>query len=153
MPKQKDRSGANRRDVLAAAALAGLAGPLVTAARAETAHHDHGDGHQALTDLALTCVGRGEACVAHCIQVMGEGDTSLRDCLTSVNEMLPMCATLARYAAVDAKRLKRLARVCIDVCDDCAAECEKHARDHVECKVCGEACRFLIEACKDLVAA
>ena len=152
MPNQNSDTTKSRREILAGAALAGLAVPLVTTARAETGHHHHGKGHKELTELALACVGYGEACVAHCIQVMGEGDTSLKDCLTSVNEMLPMCAALARYAAVDAKRLKQLARVCIDVCDDCAVECEKHA-DHEECKLCGEACRACIKACEDLVAA
>lgn len=152
MPKQETRSVTSRRDVLAGAAMAGLVVPLATKAMAETAHHHHSAGHQELTDLALTCVGRGEECVAHCVQVMGDGDTSLKDCLTSVNEMLPICATLARYAALNAKQLKQLAKVCSDVCDDCAKECEKHAAEHEECKVCGEACNTLTAALKNLIA-
>ena len=81
-------------------------------------------------------MGLGEACVADCIKVLSTGDTSLADCLVSVNAMLPMCTALARYAATDAKRLKDLAAVCITVCDDCAKECEKHADKHAECKAC-----------------
>ena len=60
--------------------------------------------------------------------------------------MLPMCATLARYAATDAKRLKALAEVCIDVCDDCAKVCDEHADKHEECKDCSEACKERIAA-------
>ena len=151
--KACDTPATNRREFLAGAALAGLAVPLAGNAAAETKHHHHGTHHPELTKLALDCVGLGEACVAHCIKVLSTGDNSLADCLTSVNAMLPMCAALARFAASDAKRLKDLARVCIDVCDDCAKECEKHAAEHEECKLCGEACNACIKACKDLIAA
>ncbi|ODR96858.1 hypothetical protein AUC70_13805 [Methyloceanibacter stevinii] len=147
-----DAPVASRRELLAGAALAGLAMPLAGSA-AQAAHEHHGGGHKDLTKLALDCVGYGEACVAHCIKVLGTGDTSLTDCLVSVNAMLPMCATLARYAVTDAKRLKELARVCIDVCDDCAKECDKHAAEHEECKACGDACNACIKACKKLIAA
>ena len=144
----------NRRDLLVGAALAGLAVPIARSAAAETGHehHEHHAAHHPeLTKLALDCVGLGEACVAHCIKLLGTGDTSLTDCLISVNAMLPMCAALARFAASDAKRLEELAAVCIDVCDDCAKECETHP-EHAECKACGEACVACIDACKDLIA-
>ena len=136
---------ANRRELLAGVALAGLAAPFAGSALAKTGHEHHGQHHPELTKLALDCVGLGEACVAHCIKVLGTGDTSLTDCLITVNAMLPMCAALARFAASDAKRLKELAAVCIDVCDDCAKECEKHT-EHEECKACGEACSSVIGA-------
>lgn len=144
---------ASRREILAGAALAGLAVPLAGRAAAKSEHQHHGSHHAELTRLALDCVGHGEACVAHCVKVLGTGDPSLADCLVTVNAMLPMCAALARYAATDAKRLKQLAKVCIDVCDDCAKECEKHAAEHEECKVCGESCVACIKACKKLIAA
>jgi len=143
----------SRRELLAGAALAGLAMPLAGSAAAEMAHEHHGAHHSELTKLAFECVGLGEACAAHCIKTLSTGDPSLADCLVSVNAMLPMCAALGQYAASDAKRLKQLAAVCIDVCDDCAKECEKHADEHAECKACGEACDACIKACKDLVAA
>ncbi|MDJ0514499.1 MAG: Csp1 family four helix bundle copper storage protein [Methyloceanibacter sp.] len=157
-PHQQEKAHANianRRELLVGAALAGLAAPLAGSALAADGHEHHahhGPHHPELTKLALDCVGLGEACVAHCIKLMGTGDTSLTDCLIAVNAMLPMCATLARYAASDAKRLNELAAVCIDVCDDCAKECEKHP-EHAECKACGDACVDCIKACKDLIAA
>lgn len=146
----------SRRAVLAGTAAAGLAIPLATVAQAEGAHdhHDHGGTHhRKLIETALDCVGRGDSCAAHCVELMGDGDTSLKDCLVSVNAMLPMCATLARYAASDAKRLKQLAKVCIDICDDCAKACETHAAEHEVCKLCGESCEACIKACENLVTA
>ena len=148
------RSATSRRAVLTSAAVAGLMLPFVRNASAVTSgHHDHHTKHQELIDLALTCVGRGEVCAKHCIDVLGTGDTSLKDCLISVNEMIPMCNTLSRFAALEAKRLEQLAKVCIDVCNDCAKECEKHAEEHEECKVCGEACVDIVKACEALIAA
>ena len=75
--------------------------------------------------------------------MLGTGDTSLKGCLRSVSEMMPMWLTLARLAALDALRLKELAKVCGDVCDDCLKECKKHADHNAACKACAETC----EAC------
>ncbi len=143
----------SRREVLAGAALAGLLVPLATRAKAAAEHHDHNVRHQALIDVALKCVGVGDVCLAHCVEYLGRGETSLKDCMVSVIEMLPMCTVLARYAALDARRLKEFTEVCISVCDDCAKKCERHAADHEPCKICGEACRECIEVCKVLITA
>jgi Cys-rich four helix bundle protein (predicted Tat secretion target) len=145
-----------RRSLLAAGS--GLAMVLAGSAlaRAEGEHDHHGDhsqggsSHQVLIDAALTCVNRGDVCVNHCITLLGTGDTSLEDCLRSVSAMLPMCASLAKLASLDAKRLKDFAKVCIDVCADCEAECKKHAEHHAACKGCMESCGNCIKECKAL---
>ena len=114
-------------------------------------HADHGPApHQALIDAGLDCVNRGEVCADHCIEMLSDGDTSLKDCLRTVSAMLPMCATLARLAAQDAKRLKEFAKVCIDVCADCEAECKKHQDEHAVCKACAKSCATCIAECKKL---
>ena len=56
--------------------------------------------------------------------------------MRTVAIMLPICATLARIAAMDAKRLKENAAVC----KDCEDECRKHEKQHAECKACAESC-------------
>lgn len=145
----------SRRSVLAGATVAGLMVPLALA-RAENAHHHHqgeAQPQQDLIDAGLKCVNRGEVCTAHCIDLLGQGDTSLKDCLSAVSAMTPMCALLARYAALDAPRLKELAKVCIDVCNDCADACREHAQKHEACKACQESCEACAKACKDLVRA
>ena len=149
------KQGASRRAVLVGAAVAGLMTPLAKARAAEVEHHHHGGAwpHQNLIDAGLTCVNRGEVCVAHCIDLLGRGDTSLKDCIKAVSAMTPMCALLARYAALDAPRLKELAKVCLGVCDDCAAECKKHADKHEVCKACQESCEACAKACKELIGA
>jgi len=116
-------------------------------------HHGDAPRHQPVIDAALACVNRGDVCLDHCITLLGEGDTSLKVCARTVSAMLPMCAALARYAALDAPRLKELARLCIDVCSDCETECRKHQDHHAACRACAESCANCITACKTLIAA
>lgn len=147
---------------------AGLAGSLAVAAvlaaepaRAE-GEHDHHAGHaastaadsakhQALIDIAAKCVARGEACLNHCIALMSTGDTSLKDCIRTVSVMLPMCGALMRVAGLDATRLKDVAKVCIDVCDDCVKACKPHIEHHALCKACSDSCMECIDACKKVI--
>ena len=144
------------------------AGLLATAAGTSTvlaqATHDHGkshhsagqhqgSAHKALVEAALHCVNKGEVCLNHCVSQMGTGDTRLKDCLATVAVMLPMCTALARVAAMDAKRLKDIAAVCIDICKDCETECRKHEQHHVECKACAESCEACIAECKKITDA
>ena len=146
LSKLETHSKISRRRVLASAGVAGLLLPVATlkGAAAEEEHHHHGGAkYQSLIDAGLLCVSRGEVCAAHCIDLLGKGERELADCLASVSAMLPMCAMLARYAALDAPRLKELAKVCIDVCDDCATACDKHAKKHEVCKACKEFVRSL----------
>ena len=150
-----------RRSILAASAvgLSVLAAGR-TLAEDEHAHHkqaaaghDHGAPakYQALVDAALKCVARGEVCVGHCLGMLSTGDTSLKDCMRSVQVMMPMCAVLARAGALDASRLKDIAKVCLDVCEDCEKECKKHAEHHAACKACAESCADCIAECKKVI--
>ncbi|MGE0054477.1 MAG: four-helix bundle copper-binding protein [Hyphomicrobium sp.] len=112
--------------------------------------HDHSApaAHQALIDAALKCVNKGEVCTNHCITMLGNGDTSLKDCIRTVAAMMPMCEALAKLAALESSHLKDLAKVCSDVCEDCQKECKKHAEHHAACKACAESCQECIDACK-----
>lgn len=154
----------SRREALALAALAGVAGSVGGIATAHAGDqpqgshdgmdhgaHDHAHmkdaKYQKLIDSAVACLGRGETCVAHCIPMLGAGDTSLAACLTSVHTMMPMCQALARLAALESKRLREFVKVCRDVCADCEEECKKHADKHAVCKACAEACASCIKEC------
>jgi Cys-rich four helix bundle protein (predicted Tat secretion target) len=148
-----DRRGAITAGLAAGAALAAMAVGGKARADDHEHHHEHGAAsvNQALIDAGLACVGKGEVCADHCIKLLAEGDTAMKDCLRSVSAMLPVCATLTKLAALDAKRLKEYAKVCIDVCSDCEEACKKHADKHAVCKACQESCTKCIEACKKYV--
>lgn len=155
----------SRRRLLSAAVGAGVAlsalaaiSPPAEAADEHAGHGDHSVGHddtvryQPVIDAALACVNRGEVCLDHCFKLLGEGDTSLKNCVRTVSGMLPMCAALARFAALDAPRLKELARLCIDICSDCETECRKHQDHHAACRACADSCADCITACKAVIA-
>jgi Cys-rich four helix bundle protein (predicted Tat secretion target) len=168
-PQEVSRSGSDvsRRGALAlvGAAAAGVASLTGLASRSEAQDHSEHDAHdigssdmskvarQAVIAAALLCVQRGEACIPHCIDLMAKGDASLKGCLKNVSAMMPMCSTLARFAALDAPRLKELAKLCSDVCEDCEKECKKHAQHHEVCRMCAESCAACVKECKKLVDA
>jgi Cys-rich four helix bundle protein (predicted Tat secretion target) len=141
-----------------AAGAAALAGTSGQALAADDAGMDHSammgpPKHQAAIDKALVCMGRGEVCISHCLMMGAMGDTSLNACMTSVSSMLPLCASLAKLAALDSPRLKDLAKVCMDACADCEKECRKHEAKHAVCKACAEACADCIKECKAVIGA
>ena len=161
----------SRRALFQIAAAAGLAQAFATAGSAwadggdmdhmnmdhmnmDHMEMDHGSGlspNQVLIDAALDCVKRGDVCLNHCISLLGKGDTSIKDCARTVSVMLPVCATLAKLAALEAPRLKEFAKVCSDICEDCRSECKKHADHHAVCKKCMESCDSCIQECKKYI--
>ena len=98
-----------------------------------------------LVDVAARCTAMGERCHAHCVEVLGTGDSSLADCLRAVSVMMSVCAAVGRMAALESPRLSEVAKVALGTCDDCRIECEKHADMHAACKACGEACATMLE--------
>jgi Cys-rich four helix bundle protein (predicted Tat secretion target) len=112
-----------------------------------------GAKYQSVINKALACVNKGEVCLNHCITSLSTGDTMMKDCAKLVAAILPMCAGLAKLAAMDAPRLKDYAKVCMDACADCEKECRKHEQMHAVCKACAEACAGCIKECKTLTGA
>jgi Cys-rich four helix bundle protein (predicted Tat secretion target) len=155
----------DRRTVLAGMGAAVLAG--VSTARAEmdmkNMNHDHmdmkgmhhhhsGPMYQSLVDSSSACIAKGEACLAHCLVLLGEGDKSMADCSKSVNQMLAVCAALESLAAQNAPALPKMARVAAEVCKQCEDACRKHEKEHQECKDCAEACAKCGDECKKVAA-
>lgn len=143
-----------RRSV-AALMTKGVAALALTGAMAAT-HAQAADGkarHESLIASASACLTAAEICHAHCLRLLGSGDTSLKICAPLVSATLPVCGALIRLATLEHARLKEFAAACINVCADCEAECRKHESHHAECKRCADACADCIKACKALIAA
>ena len=134
----------NRRELLVGA------GALAVAAAAHAAPKDKpAESANPLLDAALDCQKKAEACLTHCLTMLGNGDSSMAACAVAVRETLATSRALATLAAAGSKHLKELARVCAAVCKDCEAECKKHADKMVPCKECGESCaRMIAEVAK-----
>lgn len=153
----------NRRDMLltsgsmvVSASLGALAcggGTAVAQNTAKTAPppHAHGGGDAGLAEAAYACLGKGQSCLAHCIGMLAAGDTTMAGCAPAVHDMHAVMTGLAAAAASGNRHLKELARVAMEFCKDCEAECRKHADKHVVCKECAEACARTIAACQKVI--
>jgi Cys-rich four helix bundle protein (predicted Tat secretion target) len=140
----------NRRHVIATgAALAALS----SAARAQVSH-DHHDAAAAnpLFDSASNRVKVGLVCMDHCLQTFAAGDTSLAACAREVDLMLSTCGSLAKLASLKSSHLPAMAKLALAICQDCEAECLKHAEKHAPCKACGEACAACAAECRKVAA-
>jgi len=115
--------------------------------------HHHGAGPYAEAGQAAgRCVEAGQACLAHCLVLLGNGDASLAACSKSVNQMLALCTALQSLANQQSPMTPGLAKVCFDACSSCEKECRKHEDEHAECRACAESCAGCAKACKDIMA-
>jgi Cys-rich four helix bundle protein (predicted Tat secretion target) len=150
----------DRRNLMAGGAALALTALSQTSRAADDPHahhHGHGTGagaavHAALVKASADCVVKGQACLAHCLVLLADGDKAMAACAQSVNQMLAMCGALQSLAGQTSKYTPALARVVLDVCVDCEKECKKHADKHAECKACADACTECIKACKAATA-
>lgn len=104
----------------------------------------------ALADAAWDCVKRGETCVVHCTALLSTGDASMAACAAAAHDMLAAVEALAKIATAGRRHVAAAARLAHDACDDCEAECRKHAH-HAVCKDCADACARTKAACKKLL--
>ena len=149
----------NRRELFEGVGLAGMA--AVSSAFAADApaapheHHDHasmGGANPALVASASHCVATGDACLAHCISMLGAGDKELADCAKTVQDLIAACNALAVLAAVNSPHLPKFAAVVAEICTDCETECKKHEK-HKVCRDCGSACATCAKECQTVVGA
>ena len=143
---QEQNSSTDRRTFLlgATAAVAAAAVPTTASAMKNHEHHHHGPNKK-LVDAAEECVATGKTCLNHCLVLLGVGDTSMKECAKSVNEMIPVCEAMGSLALAKSKNLKIMAEACLAVCKDCAAACKEHIADHDECNDCYKSCNHAIE--------
>jgi Cys-rich four helix bundle protein (predicted Tat secretion target) len=110
-------------------------------------HEGHGSGESTLADASAHCVRRGEACLAHCLALLGSGDTSMAACAKNAAEMTALARSMLTLAASGSKRQKALAKIVGESAKDCEAECRKHADKHPVCHDCAESCMRLAAEC------
>lgn len=146
-----------RREMLKTVAAA-VAGAVSTAALAADhdhhAHHDHGamgKKYAGLITTSIDCMKTGEACIAHCLVLLGQGDNrEMAACAQSVNELLAACDALQKLASQDSKYTLAFAKLTAEVCASCEKECRKHEKKHAECKACADSCAACLKECKNL---
>ncbi len=141
-----------RRELIKTAGLLAFTGLAVNALADD--HSQHGGSAPAkntLSKSASDCVRTGEACLAHCIQMLSTGDTEMASCAKSVSQVIPLCAALQSLSNQNSAYAAKLAKVTMDACAACQKECEKFPQ-HDVCKACGEACAECYKQCEKIAA-
>ena len=148
----------DRRKFLTKSTLA-TAGAAValTAKQAQASGKHHGKHHgsnkyQQAVKASLDCIGSGEVCASHCVELLSQGDKSMKDCLPAVRNMLALCGAMVKVgsAGTNKKLIQKTAAACVMACEACMNECDKHKDKHADCKVCYESCKRCIAACKKI---
>lgn len=97
---------------------------------------------------AMHCQLAAEECLSHCITELGKGDKSLAACAKSTKEVIAVCESFVTLASQSSNFTKKLANLCIEICEACSKECEKHASHHQICKDCQTSCLACIKELK-----
>lgn len=143
----------NRRELLLGGmALAGVAAVGRAQAAGEHTHHHAAPAQAGLAAAAADCVQKGEACLSHCLDLLGQGDKIMVDCAKSVNQVLAVCTALQQLANQNSPHTAKFAAAAMDVCRQCEDECRKHADKHESCKACGESCAACYRECRKIAA-
>lgn len=99
------------------------------------------------------CIETGRACLTHCANSLASGSTMMAECNVAVQNMLAACEAMNKIAhlnTLEQKAMKSFAASCQKVCEECYAQCKKHANHHAECKACMESCEDCIKVCKKI---
>jgi Cys-rich four helix bundle protein (predicted Tat secretion target) len=141
-----------RRDFIASAMLAAPALALTQLAAAADAP---GGDLDAVVAASEHCLKTGMACLRHCQKMLGGGDTTMKDCEATVENMMASCEAMVKiggYRSASEKDLKAMARACAAFCRSCEAECRKHAKKHQVCADCLDSCTACAKACEAYAA-
>ena len=144
-----------RREMLKTVGAAMAAAIASSALAADHDHHNHGamgNPYASLIASSSDCLKTGEACLAHCLVLLGQGDKEMAACAQSVNGLLAVCGTLGKLAGQNSKHTAAMAKLAADVCAECEKECRKHEKKHAECKACADACASCLKECKKISA-
>ena len=145
----------NRRDALltsGAMFVSASLGAIACGTRSAVAQapHGHTPGDPGLIEASFDCLKTGEACIDLVATTLSAGDTSMAGCMITVRDMLAVMGAVSKLATANSKSLPTAAKLAIEACGACEAECRKHAEMHAVCRVCADACLKTVTAAKRL---
>jgi hypothetical protein len=91
---------------------------------------------------ALMCTSCADACVAE--------EMDMTQCIRSCLDCADVCEATSRLAVrrsgQNIEVLRAMLGTCIQVCELCATECERHEHEH--CRLCATMCRECADDCR-----
>jgi hypothetical protein len=109
-------------------------------------HNNHAlaDAVHHLMYCAKMCLSCADACQA-------ESGHDMTQCIRLCSDCSDICEATARLGTrrtgEDNLILRELLELCARMCDQCAAECERHEHEH--CKLCAQICRECAADCRN----
>lgn len=100
-------------------------------------------------EACFRCAAECENCATECLN---EDDVKMMvDCITLDRECTLVCTAAAHLMSIGGPHAAALCQTCAEICDACAAECERHSHmDH--CARCAAMCRTCAEECRQMMA-
>ncbi|MBA16317.1 MAG: four-helix bundle copper-binding protein [Sphingomonas sp.] len=95
---------------------------------------------------AMFCSAICTSCADACIAEEMDMRQCIRNCLDCADICTATFTVAARRTASNEALIQAMLKLCIQACEICAAECEKHDNDH--CRRCTEMCRECAADCK-----
>jgi hypothetical protein len=103
-------------------------------------HHNY----QECIDACLRCAATCNHCASSCLR---EDDVKMMaKCIQLDMECAAICYAAAQFMGMGSDDVIRICTLCADICEACAAECERHNNEH--CSECAAACRKCAEECR-----
>jgi len=127
---------------------------MVGNAQAATHEHDHSHHHGAAASGALTlaisdCIQKGEVCLNHCIDLLGQArrNGGLRE---DRDEALAVCGALQQLANQNSKQLARMAAIAMDVCSNARTSARSMRRNTSSARHAARAVRHAMPSAKKI---
>ncbi|MBA3669975.1 MAG: four-helix bundle copper-binding protein [Sphingomonas sp.] len=108
-----------------------------------------GHVNQALGDAVHHAMYCAKMCLS-CADACAAEKMDMAQCIRQCSDCADVCEATTRLGlrrtGANESILAEMLRFCARVCDECAAECEKHDMEH--CKLCAQMCRECAEDCR-----
>jgi hypothetical protein len=113
-----------------------------------------------IRQLLLRCAEESFDCAASCIACadvsLSKNDHELIRVIRVALDCADACAPIGwiaiRQSAPDIRLIRGVIEGCAAACLACAEECDRHASDHEQCRLCAEVCRRCKTACDEFLA-
>jgi hypothetical protein len=105
-----------------------------------------GNPNQTCIDACVLCAQICQECLNMCLQ---EDDVKARvNCIKTLQDCSEICVLTAGYMSRSSGSIKDVCNVCAAICEKCATECDEFQDQH--CQTCAGTCNQCATECKSM---
>ncbi len=101
---------------------------------------------QKCIDTCLACFASCEHNATICI------DEGFAHCAKRCRDCADVCMLCVKLMARGSEFHEEFCKLCAEVCNECALQCDVHAPHHEHCRKCAEKCRACAKECEGMAA-